>query len=106
MQPFHFHILHSLSGDGAEMPNMKTLTSSVAMECAPDWYRLGLQLDIPDNALQVIEADHHNNCQEGMRKMLHKWLDICTNPTWRAVVTALRKINRDEVAKRIEQEFC
>ena len=100
---FNFHILHSLSGDGAEIPNMKTLMSSVATKCAPDWYRLGLQLDIPDSALQVIVADHHNNCEEGV---LHKWLGICTNPTCRAVVTALRKINKDKLAKRIEQEFC
>ena len=85
---------------------MKTLMSSVAMECAPDWYRLGLQLDIPDSALQVIVADHHNNCHEGMRKMLHEWTKRCTNPTWRAVVTALGKVNRDNLAKIIEQKFC
>ena len=85
---------------------MKSLLSSVAEECAPDWYRLGLQLDIPDSALQVIVTDHHNDCQKGMLMMLQKWLNICPNPTWRAVVTALRKINRDELAKRVEQEFC
>ncbi|KAL5491785.1 hypothetical protein EMCRGX_G017144 [Ephydatia muelleri] len=70
-----------LSGDGAEKPNMQTVMQSISEECAPKWYDLGLQLDVPDSTLRIIEKDCQNNCKDAIRKMIHEWLHLCSKPT-------------------------
>ena len=82
---------------------MKTLLNS--LKCAPDWYKLGLNLGIECRDLSIIEADHQR-CEYRLQKMLEKWLDVCTNPTWRVVVTALRNIGKNQLASEIEQKNC
>ena len=96
--------LCSLNGDGAEVPDLKTLMSSVGDKCAPEWYRLGLELDIPVSDLNIIQSDCLNKCQEGMQMMLQTWLKIRVNPTWRQIVIALQRIRNISVAKDIEKE--
>ena len=96
-------LLYSLNGDGPELPNMKTLLSS--LKCAPDWYKLGLNLGIERSDLSIIEANHQQ-CEYRLQKMLEKWLDVCTNPTWRVVVTALRNIGKNQLASEIERKNC
>lgn len=86
------------------MPNLKTLMSSVGDKCAPDWYRLGLELDVPVGDLDIIQSDCLGRCLEGMQKMLHKWLEICVNPTWKQIMIALQSINKSSLAKSIDQE--
>ena len=99
------NLLCSLNGDGPEIPVMATLQSSIG-KCAPHWYLLGLHLGIEDTALQVIKTDCPNDCNGRMTSMLGKWLEMNTNPTWRTVVTALRKIQQNKVASEVEGEHC
>ena len=72
-------------------PNLKALKSSLVTYAAR-WYRLGLELDIPDSVLDKIEVDSKKSCEEALTKMLQEWLDRCTNPTWGAVAQALNII--------------
>ena len=84
---------------------MKTLVSSLGKEGAVKWYRLGLELDIPDATLQVIGEDTHNcNHEEAFSRVLREWLNNCTNPTWIAVVQALKTIGLNQVASTIEKK--
>ena len=54
----------SLNGDGAEIPVLKTLMSSVGDKCAPNWYRLGLELDVPVISFKVtVLADVTMECK-------------------------------------------
>ena len=83
---------------------MKTLVSSLSKECAVKWYRLGLELDIHYKTLQVIEDDTHN-CEKALIKVLQEWLDNCTNPTWIAVVQALKTIGLNQTASIVEKKY-
>ena len=105
---YHFavHLILSLSGDGIEVPDLQALYTSVGKECIADWYKLGLQLGIPDQALRAIQSDCYNKCEDAMMRMLSKWLEVCTNPTWRAVITSLREIDKNSLAKTIERRYC
>ena len=88
-------------------PDMKTLVSSLSKECAVKWYRLGLELEIPDGTLQVIEVDTHNcDHNQTLKKVLREWLRKCTNPTWIAVVQALKTIGLNTTASNIENKYC
>ena len=97
---------NSLSGDGAEKPDIVTVLDCISEECAPKWYDLGLQLGVPDSNLRIIEKDCPNNCQDAMRKMIQEWLQLCSNPTWRIVALSLRKIHMNSLADCVEREYC
>ena len=85
---------------------MKTLVSSLSKECAVKWYRLGLELDIPDDTLQVIGKNTHNcDHEEALIMVLREWLHNCTNPTWIAVVQALKTIGLNQTASIIEKKY-
>ena len=94
----------SLNGDGAEIPDLKTLMSSVGDKCAPDWYRLGLELDVPVSDLDIIQSDCLGRCQNGMQTMMHLWLKRCVNPTWKQIMIALQRMKNNLLAKCVEKE--
>ena len=85
---------------------MKTVTQAISEECAHKWFDLGLQLDVPAKKLRNIEKDCPNNCQDAMKKMIQEWLDLCPNPTWRIIVSSLRKIGMIALANDVEREYC
>ena len=108
LQSFHAYsfVSNSLSGDGAEKPNMKSVMQSIGEKCAPKWYDLGLQLGVPDSTLRIIEKDCQNNCKDAIRKMIHEWLHLCSKPTWRTVALSLRTIHMDSLANDVERKYC
>ena len=73
-----------------------------------DWYNLGLKLGIECYDLEVIQADH-TGVKAQTRAMFIKWLKICTTPSWKAIITALKKINEkslaNEVAAKLNQQI-
>ena len=85
---------------------MKAVMQSIGDECAPKWYDLGLQLGVPDSTLRIIENDCQNNCKDAIRKMIHEWLQLCSNPTWRTVALSLRTIYMDSLANDVERKYC
>lgn len=62
---------------------------------------MGIQLGLTPDELDIIRA----NCmdvEECLRKVLQRWHDKVTNPTWQEVVTALRAMDEIKIAKEIE----
>ena len=107
LQCFHpSYPLNSLSGDGAEKPDLATILQSIGKECAPKWYDLGLQLGVPDTTLHIIEKDCPNNCNDAIRKMIQEWLQQCSKPTWRTIIVSLRKIHMDSLASDVKRKYC
>ena len=78
--------------------------SSVGDKCAPDWYRLGLELDVPVSDLDIIQYDCPGRCQDGMQRMMGIWLKRCVNPTWKQIMIALQRMNNNSLAKCVENE--
>ena len=70
-----------------------------------NWYDLGLQLKIDDYSLQLIRADEREN-QQQKRCMFQTWLRVCENPSWKAVVEALKAIGENNLAANLEQRCC
>ena len=94
----------SLNGEGAEIPILKTLMSSVGNKCAPDWYRLGLELDVPVSDLDIIQSDCLGRCQDGMQTMLGIWLKRCVHPTWKEIMIALQRMKNNLLAMCVGKE--
>ena len=68
------------------------------------WYRLGLNLDISDRDLDIIECDT-SAVEDRLRKMFQKWLQICEKPSWRLIVNALRTVGEKSLASEMEHKF-
>ena len=75
-------------------------------ECASQWDRLGLELNIPPYKLDAIKWECNSSCEKALRKMLQGWLHSCTNPTWGDVVQALKVIGLNDLASKIEKKYC
>ena len=71
---------------------------------AEEWYKLGIQLEIPVATLSTIEHEHPRDAQHCMTEILNWWLHNATECSWekltevveamggyRALVERLRK---------------
>jgi len=85
-----------------EEPSLRDLVNHVR---TTNWYNLGLQLNLDDYSLQQIQADERGN-QEQKTCMFRTWLRVCENPSWKAVVKALKDIGEKNLGAKLEQQFC
>ena len=74
----------------------------VIRRVAPNWESLGLYL-IPHHEVSIIEVDHKS---KGVvvccRKALSKWLERDPQASWGQLVEALKKIDHDYLASKLE----
>ena len=73
-----------------------------------DWFRFGLELKIDDRTLHGIERDPSlQRISDKLREVFRIWLNEGEeDPTWRTVVTALKTIKENKLARDIEKKFC
>ena len=69
------------------------------------WYELGLELGVDEFTLNTIYEDSRGDNNTGLRRMFIGWLRECEEPTWDAVVLALKAIGEKKLARDIEVEF-
>ena len=77
---------------GNEKPQLKDLYDYVAVHYATNWKRLGRNLNIGENLLQMIEKDYPHNCEECCSQMLNNWLELTPDATWGMLVEAVDKV--------------
>ena len=77
---------------GNEKPQLKDLYDYVAVHYATNWKRLGRNLNIGENLLQMIEKDYPHNCEECCSQMLNNWLELTPDATWGILVEAVDKV--------------
>jgi len=74
---------------------MKYLNRYVIRKYAKDWYNIGLELELETDVLDIIDSDHHQQCEISFRKTLDKWLKSSTDDaTWKTLEVALTNANR------------
>ena len=88
--------------EASDKPLLRDLLNDVK---TTNWYRLGLELDIDSHSLDIIEVDGVK-VDDRLRLLFQKWLRVCTKPSWRAVVNALRTIGEEALATKLEGCFC
>ena len=78
-------------------PSLRNLVQFVKVT---NWFDLGLELQIDSYHLEVIQADE-KGVQAQTRAMFQKWLEICTTPSWEAILRALIEINENTLAVQV-----
>lgn len=86
-----------------ERPKLKDL---VLLEVAPEWYTLGLQLNLAEDKLNIIESDVGHDVKTCTRKMFSKWLSSNKDASYTDLVDALVAIDKKDVAEHVSQKFC
>ena len=66
---------------------------------------VALQLPVEFSELKKIE-EGHAQISDRVLNALHAWLESDTEASWKKVVDALRSIDKNVLAKEIEEEFC
>ena len=73
------------------------------------WYYIGLELGIPHTTLNSFRQTFSAPL-DLMREMFIRWLDTAVDPqpTWEAVVAALRSptVDKKKVAEQLELKYC
>ena len=71
------------------------------IKCAPNWKRLGKNLKITEDLLNIIEKDF-NNCEDCCSKMLSDWLESTPNCSWEILLNAVQETLK-QVADMVER---
>ena len=72
------------------------------------WYNLGLLLERPPFELNIIETNHRRDPQRSLAEVLQLWLKHSPQPTWEAIVKALKHptVGEHRLAAEIEAKYC
>ena len=72
-------------------------------DMAPSYYNIGLELDIVNSKLKVIQSDPSlPDLEEKCRKMLEVWLENDTSATWKKLCNALQEVGLSVLAEQIK----
>ena len=86
-------------------PEMKMLNRFVT-DMAPKYYGIGLELDIKNEQLKVIQSDPNlHNSEDKCREMLDLWLKNDTSATWSKLCNALEELKQSVLAKNIRDRI-
>ncbi len=71
------------------------------------WYNLGLTLKLRPGDLDAIKGPYKDP-KECLRDAVKAWLNTSPDPSWEAIVQALRNpiVGRESSARRLEQMYC
>ena len=71
-----------------------------------EWFRLGLNLDVPLGKLQEIRCNPTLRETEQFRmEMFCEWMKRQLEPSWSHVVNALMKIGRESLAHKVALRY-
>ena len=93
---FSFFFLSS--DEGAQFPSLRELDQLPGV--ATVWYRLGLQLEVKTEDLDVIEMKYRD-ADMCKIKMFAEWLRCDTNPTYKKLVVALLAVGKRNLAESV-----
>ena len=89
---------------GYDRPALKLLNKYIRKDVSTKWHDLGLELLEQDDEenLNEIEANNSNDVSKCCKEMFRLWLRKCTNATWNQLIQALKEIELNNLAAKIE----
>ena len=82
-------------GVGKERPTLKDINNHIVPQWAPQWRQLGVELNLCDHVMNIIEHDHPNDSETCCSKMLTEWLDNNSAATWGDLNAAMDNLQSD-----------
>ena len=89
-----------------DRPALKLLNKHVRKHVSSKWHDLGLELleqeDEETYALNQIKSDNPKDVNECCKEMFQLWLRKCSTATWHQLIQALREVDLNSLATKIE----
>ena len=97
--PLELHVIHYNNQILDASLNLDTLLIQIKTQVTPKWYQLGIALKINN---EILDKYSQYSDEESIVEVLDHWLrNSSSKPTWRAVATALNKIELYELEGKI-----
>ena len=64
----------------------------MTVKYATCWKKLGRNLNIGEDLINIIEKDNPQNCEECCSKLLHDWLEVTPDATWGILLEAADRV--------------
>ena len=71
---------------------IKDIQNNVVPKCAHKWRELGIQLNVDQHQLDIVEKDHPNDCKGCCTKIFSIWLDSNSAACWEDIDTAVDEV--------------
>ena len=73
----------------------------------PQWYEIGIQLDIPKGALDNVQMERFT-LAKSMIHMLEYWMQHDPSPSWSHIIDALKSpsVGNYQLAEELEEKYC
>ena len=84
-------------------PNLEDLIEEL-QSIRPAWKQFGLFLGISKDELEAID-ENKRNVEDKLYALLYKWPQMKPRGTWKDIVNALKKIERLDLAGRLEEKY-
>lgn len=70
------------------------------------WFDLGIELDLPEDKLRVIQKDNPSDVEKCFTEMISTWLKETPEKSWSAIIKALKApaVNLAHLGNKVEQE--
>ena len=95
----HYLFFIIISDEGDHSPSLRELDQLPGV--AEIWYRLGLQLGVGADYLDMIERRYPRDAHMRMIKMFAEWMRDDTNPTYKKLVRALAAVGKRKLAESV-----
>ena len=82
-------MLHFLWFTGKMKPTLKEMQRSVTLKYASQWKKIGIELEIKLEMLNIIEANNPRSVVDCCNTMLSTWLKVNPKATWNQLNEAL-----------------
>ena len=89
---------------GYDRPALKLLNKHVRKDVSTKWYDLGLELleQEDEKKLNEIKSNNPSDVGECCKEMFQLWLRKSTNATWNQLIQALKEVDLNNLAAKIE----
>ena len=83
-------------------PNLRELSELPMVDC---WQRLGIQLGMRKDELDVIEQNHPRDAKRWRLEMFETWLRSDTSATYEKLIKALVVVGESSLAKELCRKY-
>ena len=96
--------VYVILGTSSPQPQLCQLLEALK-PLAADWYTLGIQLGYDADTLNAIRKNNSCQVESCICDLLSKWQQKYPDKGWCDIVSALRKMDRNDVAIKVERQY-
>ena len=99
-----YNYCDKIVGTSSAQPALQQLLGAL-QQVSAEWYTLGIQLGYDADTLNIISANNFHKVEHCLRDLLSNWRRKYPNKGWSDIISALRKMGRNDIANDVERQY-